>query len=113
MTTLKKQIVYVLLSSYVALTVTGICFLFGVGGSVENTGTVIGVFATFITQTAAIIVTIVKSKEYFSDPEAITKLEEDYSNSVAELQQQLTESCLLYTSPSPRDQRGSRMPSSA
>ena len=24
-----------------------------------------------------------------------------------------TESCLLYTSPSPRDQRGSRMPSSA
>ena len=26
---------------------------------------------------------------------------------------QLTISCLLYTSPSPRDQRGSRMPSSA
>ena len=26
---------------------------------------------------------------------------------------QLPESCLLYTSPSPRDQRGSRMPSSA
>ena len=25
----------------------------------------------------------------------------------------LTEACLLYTSPSPRDQRGSRMPSSA
>ena len=25
----------------------------------------------------------------------------------------LSESCLLYTSPSPRDQRGSRMPSSA
>ena len=25
----------------------------------------------------------------------------------------ITESCLLYTSPSPRDQRGSRMPSSA
>ena len=25
----------------------------------------------------------------------------------------LNESCLLYTSPSPRDQRGSRMPSSA
>ena len=26
---------------------------------------------------------------------------------------ELYESCLLYTSPSPRDQRGSRMPSSA
>ena len=26
---------------------------------------------------------------------------------------QLTDTCLLYTSPSPRDQRGSRMPSSA
>ena len=25
----------------------------------------------------------------------------------------LTDDCLLYTSPSPRDQRGSRMPSSA
>ena len=25
----------------------------------------------------------------------------------------LTQACLLYTSPSPRDQRGSRMPSSA
>ena len=33
----------------------------------------------------------------------------------AELQQQLADPsiCLLYTSPSPRDQRGSRMPSSA
>ena len=30
-----------------------------------------------------------------------------------EAQQQLLERCLLYTSPSPRDQRGSRMPSSA
>ena len=29
------------------------------------------------------------------------------------LEQALDESCLLYTSPSPRDQRGSRMPSSA
>ena len=27
--------------------------------------------------------------------------------------QQLIQTCLLYTSPSPRDQRGSRMPSSA
>ena len=29
------------------------------------------------------------------------------------LRAQLAEACLLYTSPSPRDQRGSRMPSSA
>ena len=28
-------------------------------------------------------------------------------------EQQVIETCLLYTSPSPRDQRGSRMPSSA
>ena len=33
----------------------------------------------------------------------------DLSHALAELQR----SCLLYTSPSPRDQRGSRMPSSA
>ena len=31
----------------------------------------------------------------------------------AEQKLQLVYSCLLYTSPSPRDQRGSRMPSSA
>ena len=30
-----------------------------------------------------------------------------------EVDQDLTTACLLYTSPSPRDQRGSRMPSSA
>ena len=32
---------------------------------------------------------------------------------VHELQRALRRACLLYTSPSPRDQRGSRMPSSA
>ena len=37
----------------------------------------------------------------YSKPFAITKIEDRYGN------------CLLYTSPSPRDQRGSRMPSSA
>ena len=31
----------------------------------------------------------------------------------AKLDKSKTEACLLYTSPSPRDQRGSRMPSSA
>ena len=30
-----------------------------------------------------------------------------------DLESEVTTSCLLYTSPSPRDQRGSRMPSSA
>ena len=30
-----------------------------------------------------------------------------------ELGKELSNACLLYTSPSPRDQRGSRMPSSA
>ena len=34
-------------------------------------------------------------------------------NPVHTIGDQITESCLLYTSPSPRDQRGSRMPSSA
>ena len=35
------------------------------------------------------------------------------SEKVAESRSVLLENCLLYTSPSPRDQRGSRMPSSA
>ena len=34
-------------------------------------------------------------------------------NSIAMMQGPAAEACLLYTSPSPRDQRGSRMPSSA
>ena len=34
-------------------------------------------------------------------------------NSAADLPVDLSDGCLLYTSPSPRDQRGSRMPSSA
>ena len=32
---------------------------------------------------------------------------------LVELNLQVVKACLLYTSPSPRDQRGSRMPSSA
>lgn len=92
MTALKKHIVYVLLASYVALTTAGICLLFGVAKGVESTGSVIGIFATFITQTAAIIVAIVKSKEYFTEPEAVTKLEADYMQSVADLQGQLAKS---------------------
>ena len=40
----------------------------------------------------------------------------DYANRLVKLRESLSEKvyiCLLYTSPSPRDQRGSRMPSSA
>ena len=37
---------------------------------------------------------------------------EDYKASY-ETEIEAVEACLLYTSPSPRDQRGSRMPSSA
>ena len=36
-----------------------------------------------------------------------------FRNSVASYTVSLLNPCLLYTSPSPRDQRGSRMPSSA
>ena len=41
----------------------------------------------------------------------------EYTSMMAESREQalirMKDSCLLYTSPSPRDQRGSRMPSSA
>ena len=40
------------------------------------------------------------------------KLGKHYSRPELRLPEQI-EGCLLYTSPSPRDQRGSRMPSSA
>ena len=42
------------------------------------------------------------------------KVEKDFDqNIVFRLYTETIKSCLLYTSPSPRDQRGSRMPSSA
>ena len=41
------------------------------------------------------------------DPEKVLE------QAVADMQKDLVKVCLLYTSPSPRDQRGSRMPSSA
>ena len=44
-------------------------------------------------------------------PERLTE-EQRVPDALAELGE-LTKDCLLYTSPSPRDQRGSRMPSSA
>ena len=39
--------------------------------------------------------------------------EENLKASISLYENNLRQSCLLYTSPSPRDQRGSRMPSSA
>ena len=40
-------------------------------------------------------------------------IEEELGNQETLLERGLAQACLLYTSPSPRDQRGSRMPSSA
>ena len=40
-------------------------------------------------------------------------LEEKYHTLIQQTERLQAEACLLYTSPSPRDQRGSRMPSSA
>ena len=52
-----------------------------------------------------------------ADDKIIGVLETDniwsHVQDIDELPQGLVQSCLLYTSPSPRDQRGSRMPSSA
>ena len=55
----------------------------------------------------------------FPDPRLRTLAEPvmDFDNSLKKLSEDMIETmyegCLLYTSPSPRDQRGSRMPSSA
>ena len=54
----------------------------------------------------------------FSSAQQVPPWKETYAESMARLETVLKEihqyhSCLLYTSPSPRDQRGSRMPSSA
>ena len=46
-------------------------------------------------------------------PAAIEHLEWAIKKIPADQKVSLAQSCLLYTSPSPRDQRGSRMPSSA
>ena len=44
----------------------------------------------------------------------IKQNKQDFRNLIfINISKPLSENCLLYTSPSPRDQRGSRMPSSA
>eukprot|EP00829_Urostomides_striatus_P001515 TRINITY_DN11692_c0_g1_i1.p1 TRINITY_DN11692_c0_g1~~TRINITY_DN11692_c0_g1_i1.p1 ORF type:complete len:316 (+),score=78.96 TRINITY_DN11692_c0_g1_i1:61-1008(+) len=55
---------------------------------------------------------ISKSEECFPE-HAITKTFEDSLNNYVAIRLAKPQVCLLYTSPSPRDQRGSRMPSSA
>ena len=45
--------------------------------------------------------------------ETISKLKSNFSNEFKAGNKESIKTCLLYTSPSPRDQRGSRMPSSA
>ena len=46
-------------------------------------------------------------------PEPVAVPQEQLERSWQNLPTNLQDACLLYTSPSPRDQRGSRMPSSA
>ena len=53
-------------------------------------------------------VVLIGDHEQLRPGTAVYKLATDYNLDVS-----LFERCLLYTSPSPRDQRGSRMPSSA
>ena len=51
---------------------------------------------------------------YLDSPPSVTEISELLSKlGFASAQQLMRKGCLLYTSPSPRDQRGSRMPSSA
>ena len=55
--------------------------------------------------------------DYFVTPEFTVSGTVGYTNQLADTNPEripeVSYSCLLYTSPSPRDQRGSRMPSSA
>ena len=53
----------------------------------------------------------VVSEEEATTDEVVSEEEVAAEEVVAEAEEEIT--CLLYTSPSPRDQRGSRMPSSA
>ena len=48
-----------------------------------------------------------------SQEKTVLRAIDSYDKAVAATESRLLKDCLLYTSPSPRDQRGSRMPSSA
>ena len=53
------------------------------------------------------------SSDIVAGPEEGSKIGEVTGTTIYGQEFQLSKFCLLYTSPSPRDQRGSRMPSSA
>jgi hypothetical protein len=91
MTALKKHIVYTLLGCYTLTTISGICVL--LGAFKVSDPAVIGIFAAAIAQTAAIIVAFIKAPEYFKEPEAVTKLQDEHFKVVAEMQGQL-DKCL-------------------
>ena len=59
--------------------------------------------------------TFTSCKDYDDDIKSLQEQIDKSGSTVGDLQTQLTtlKSCLLYTSPSPRDMRRSRMPSSA
>ena len=46
-------------------------------------------------------------------PEDFPDNKDGFNDGLSQTRPELIKTCLLYTSPSPRDQRGSRMPSSA
>ena len=52
-------------------------------------------------------------KKYDQAREEASEKEDEVGRLMEKLQDVMVSLCLLYTSPSPRDQRGSRMPSSA
>ena len=68
--------------------------------SVKEISDVIFIFKSKVNQSFEII------------PRAITGVEKNNKKTL-DLDDIINNNCLLYTSPSPRDQRGSRMPSSA
>eukprot|EP00829_Urostomides_striatus_P001251 TRINITY_DN1144_c0_g1_i2.p4 TRINITY_DN1144_c0_g1~~TRINITY_DN1144_c0_g1_i2.p4 ORF type:complete len:116 (+),score=84.74 TRINITY_DN1144_c0_g1_i2:48-350(+) len=57
--------------------------------------------------------TATENKDGKKDEKKTEKAEEKPGEAKGEKKQKHPQLCLLYTSPSPRDQRGSRMPSSA
>ena len=90
MTLLKKHIVYVLLLCYAATVATGL-YLVASGIKIEGS-TILGIFSAIVAQTAAIIVAFIKAPEYFSEPEAIPKLQKEHADVVAGLNLQLQNS---------------------
>ena len=68
--------------------------------------------ATSIEDRSELAHTLAVTREQGIDSE-LARRRSEYHKLKLELDQSMIDLCLLYTSPSPRDQRGSRMPSSA